>query len=132
MTFSGEAAWHNGYSRYMKKTRRQQRFEAICLAGIIDVDYLIDELHRHRQEITIEPWMIEELAKGERSIRRYRLHLEALLADEPRTCARCRQPIAGRADRKFCSDACRIAAHRVKRRRATALAVDDATRIDGT
>ena len=116
----------------MKKTRRQQRFEAICLPGIPDPDLLIDELRRHRREITIEPWMVEELAKGERLTRRYRLHLEALLADEPRTCARCQQPIAGRADRRFCSDACRIAAHHAKQRRATALAVDDATRPDGT
>ncbi len=110
----------------MERTRRQQRFANICLGGIGDVDYLIDELHRHRQEITIEPWMIDELAKSERSLRRWRLHLEALLADEPRMCARCRKPMAGRADRKFCSDECRIAAHRSKQRRvATARAVDE-------
>jgi len=99
------------------KERRQIRFENIARTAI-DVDLMKMELRRHRSEVTIHPWMIEELAKGERSLREWRLHLESLLADDPRTCARCRTPMSGRADKKYCSDACRIEAHLAAKRKA--------------
>jgi hypothetical protein len=99
------------------KNRRQIGFENVARTTI-NVDVMKMELRRHRSEVTIYPWMIEELAKGERSLREWRLHLESLLADEPRTCARCRTPMSGRADKKYCSDACRIEAHLAAKRRA--------------
>lgn len=65
----------------------------------------------------VQPWWIEHLEESERAIRRLRLQLQASLDADPRRCGHCELPIAGRSDRKFCSDRCRVAAHR--RQRAT-------------
>ncbi len=99
------------------KERRQARFEAVARM-VFPVDVMKMELRRHRSEVTIHPWMIEELKKCERSFREWRLHLESVLADEPRTCARCHTPMSGRADKKYCSDRCRIDAHLATKRKA--------------
>jgi predicted nucleic acid-binding Zn ribbon protein len=53
------------------------------------------------------------LREAEARIRHLRRQAEDQLAGaEPRPCARCSWPVTGRADRRFCSDRCRKAAHR--------------------
>jgi hypothetical protein len=75
-------------------------------------------------ETTVEPWMIEAMRNGEAAMRRFRDELERRLSGEARTCEgpNCRRPVYGRADKTFCSDKCRIQAHRKRRKRATAQA----------
>ena len=85
--------------------------QTVAGAGVTEYDV------RWLRQLDVEPWWIEELVKAEQSIRRLRTQLEALAAESPRTCARCRQPMGGRADRKYCSDRCRIEAHRSRRRK---------------
>lgn len=78
----------------------------------------------YRQEtLAVEPWMAEALREAEARIRRLRISVEQQLADTtPRPCAKCRKPVIGRADRKYCSDTCRQGAHR--RRQAPKLPLD--------
>lgn len=88
------------------KNDPQRRLEKLVESVGTDVFPAIDE-------VTVEPWMIEELKKAEAGVRRLRRQLEARLAAGPaRLCPRCRKPVIGRADRTYCSDGCRIAAHR--------------------
>ena len=66
-------------------------------------------------DVKAEPWMVDELRKGEAAVRRLRRQLEQRLAGEkPRGCARCGHPVTGRPDRKYCSDRCRQAAHQLR------------------
>lgn len=60
-------------------------------------------------------WYVDELAKAERSARRLRKRLAALIDPPPpnaATCSVCSGPMVGRADRRFCSASCRQRAHR--------------------
>jgi hypothetical protein len=58
------------------------------------------------------------LRYAETRVRRLRKQVEARLAEaEPRMCARCRRPVTGRPDRKYCSDRCRQSAYQVRRAR---------------
>lgn len=70
-------------------------------------------------DLTNVPWLTESLAEAERSLRRLRLRLEQMV--EPTTavrrCDECRRPIAGRADQRFCSSACRQRAYRRRQAR---------------
>jgi hypothetical protein len=53
------------------------------------------------------------LREAETRVRHLRQQAENQLAGaEPRPCARCGGSVTGRADRRFCSDRCRKAAHR--------------------
>lgn len=97
----------------------QQRFEeAVLSTGVLPYTAA------HFERLTVEPWMIDHLAKAETTVRDLRHQLEAHLTKSPRRCARCGDPIGGRSDRRFCSDRCRIAAHlETKRQSATDTAV---------
>lgn len=64
--------------------------------------------------VEVQPWWLDHLAEHERATRRLRLRLQASLDANPRTCGNCGDPLAGRTDRRFCSDRCRVAAHRRK------------------
>ena len=66
----------------------------------------LDDLDR-----TQLPGCIEDVKRGEALLRQFRLQLEALV-DSDRTCPSCGDPVAGRADRVFCSTRCRVRAHR--------------------
>jgi hypothetical protein len=59
-------------------------------------------------------YYIETLRVGEAEVRKLRKRLEALQAGVEKVCARddCQHPVAGRSDARYCSDRCRIHAHR--------------------
>jgi hypothetical protein len=65
-------------------------------------------------KVTIKPSMIENLRKREADVRRFRVELEQRMAGQARTCAGpgCETAVYGRADRRYCSTTCRVAAHR--------------------
>jgi hypothetical protein len=58
------------------------------------------------------PWWTEVLGEAERSVRQLRHQLELLGAGEQRTCHGCSRPMTGRANRRYCTDACRQRAYR--------------------
>jgi hypothetical protein len=96
----------------MSRLSPQERLERAILGAVIGID-----LERYPfTDVKAEPWMAAELRKAETAIRQLRCQVEERLAPERyRPCAYCRGPVAGRADRKYCSDRCRQAAHRLRR-----------------
>lgn len=71
---------------------------------------------RDFRSVKVDPEMVVYLREAEARIRRLRRQVEDRLAEaEPRPCARCRKPVTGRPDRKFCSDRCRQAAYQHRR-----------------
>ena len=61
----------------------------------------------------LDGW-IADLRKGEAAVRRLRQRLEALRDDAKRQCDQCGRPLIGRADARYCSDRCRVQAHRAR------------------
>lgn len=57
------------------------------------------------------PYYIEAAREAEANAREMRAWLESLQQSE-RVCLTCGDPLHGRADRRYCSGACRVAAHR--------------------
>jgi IS5 family transposase len=68
-------------------------------------------------DVTTEQWddWLEGLRRRETVYREARIRLEALRSGEilPE-CKRCGETIVGRADARYCSTRCRVAAHRAK------------------
>lgn len=88
----------------MVKLRRPLREVARELAGIPDL--------RDFQDPKANYETLACLREAERRVRLLRRQVEDQLSGVgPRACAQCRRPLAGRPDRKFCSDRCRQAAH---------------------
>jgi len=69
---------------------------------------------RELNDLDVQEWWVDKLREAERSIRDLRVQLEARLVGNDRRCLRCGKRVAGRADKKYCSDRCRIEAHRHK------------------
>jgi hypothetical protein len=59
--------------------------------------------------------MVEHLRQAEKSARGLRGLLESELEDDHRLCLTCRRPVTGKASRLYCSDRCRVRAHRSRR-----------------
>ncbi|MFZ6003791.1 MAG: hypothetical protein ACOYXM_07620 [Actinomycetota bacterium] len=62
----------------------------------------------------VKPWMADALRSGEAGLRRLRRQVEARLADVERRCTHCGREVAGRADRLYCSNRCKVAACRAR------------------
>src|SRR4051812_23939004 len=96
----------------MARLTLQERIQR-AVADIGAPDFSVEQL----ASVVVEPWWVDHLAASERAIRELRHRIEALTTDHhQRTCNQCGMPISGRSDRKFCSDACRIKAHRATTR----------------
>jgi hypothetical protein len=69
-------------------------------------------------EVNITPTMIDDLREREGNLRRLRVELEHRMAGQARICDRpgCETVVYGRADRRYCSTTCRVAAHRSRTR----------------
>jgi hypothetical protein len=94
----------------------QERFEGFIIRAAEMPDGLAGFRGHKGETITVEPWMADALREAEARVRRLRRQVEDRLAGaEARQCARCRKPLTGRPDRKFCSDTCRQAAYQSRR-----------------
>lgn len=58
---------------------------------------------------------IDSIRHRESDLRELRLRLEALQSDSGAMCDRCGEPFYARANAKYCSSTCRVAAHRERR-----------------
>jgi hypothetical protein len=105
-----------------RRTAQERLKDVILSIGAIDggLDTVLRAMSASTKvDLKIEPWMADELRRGESAVRRLRIQVEQQLAGErPRGCARCGHPVTGRADRKYCSDRCRQAAHQHRRARS--------------
>jgi hypothetical protein len=95
---------------------RAQQKVVEYISGLAAIPDDFAGLRRGGKTVTVEPWMAEALREAEARVRRLRLSVEQQLAETaPRPCARCRRPVIGRADRRYCSGTCRQAAYRSRR-----------------
>lgn len=94
----------------MARPTAQQRLTdyVLSLTHAVDLDAFVGD-------VTVEPWMITDLRAAEAAVRQLRRQMEQRLAGTPRTCAGCGRPLAGRADRRYCSGRCRQGALRSRR-----------------
>lgn len=70
----------------------------------VELDRLAQELRRLDRE-----WKLPDRQRGRP------LSRPLLAPSDGRCCRRCGRPLSGRADRRYCSDACRVAAHRAQK-----------------
>jgi hypothetical protein len=111
---SGKSAprneWHRG-RRHLKPNR-------IVREAVLGLDALVTGLRLMDwvdwSEVVPEDSWVEQLRTAETVVRELRVRLEQIEAGTVRRCGRCGKSIAGRSDRKYCSDKCRIDAHRHK------------------
>lgn len=87
----------------------QDRFNDVVGMAVVHPDLIDLEM------VVVEPWHLAQLAEAEASIRQLRHKAAAHRDGSVRPCGQCGKPVIGRADRKWCSDGCRQAAHRAKR-----------------
>ena len=95
----------------------QRRLESVITQAAATPDSLTGFRGHRGETYTLTAEMVTQLRDAERRIRLLRRDIEQRLAETaPRPCARCRKPVTGRADRKYCSDTCRQAAHQSRHR----------------
>jgi hypothetical protein len=92
----------------MARRTPQQRIKDVVTSLRVDPG-LVDW-----RDVTVEPWMIAELRAAETAIRRLRREMEQRLDGTLQACAGCGRPLAGRADKRYCSGRCRQAALRAR------------------
>lgn len=87
-------------------TERMDQIVTLAGAGFPEEDFA-------KLDLTHVPWWVDKLRQAEAECRLLRHRLLQLVEAEPvRQCDGCHGPIAGRADRRFCSSGCRQRAYR--------------------
>jgi hypothetical protein len=84
--------------------------EHFTVMGTVDPN-IVETTLRDADEATLSK-LIDALARKEAKLRAFRLRVEALRTGEARVCPSCGRGVVGRADRVYCSTACRVRAHR--------------------
>lgn len=98
-------------------TRLARNDPAQRLKNVVLACPVVSELSPEMVDHT-EAWMVEHLDASVRSIRRLRQRLLEEVSRETegpvelRLCEDCGQAVRGRADKRFCSSACRQRTHR--------------------